>query len=254
MIPLTKSPTAAGVLPEIHDAGGLTQGSVYVARKVNGSFVSQLPNGKKAVLETPQDARLELLTTNKIGVTVTAAGTFLNSADLAKVVERSNPSLRAYSFWRDTLRKATSGAGVLLLLGALAALVTAAAAALYVLLSNGEPSVGTTADKAETLWEWAREPANQLELTGQPTAQQITATRHELDNRVRDAGWCLQRIEGHAAPSVQIPGIDCSPVVTPIWRTSQAGSLITGGIAVITAILGIVNLQGRFGFQKSPST
>jgi hypothetical protein len=38
------------------------------------------------------------------------------------------------------------------------------------------------------------------------------------------------------------------------WRTTLTGSLIAGGIAVVSALVAIIALASRYSFQKSPAS
>jgi hypothetical protein len=52
---------------------------------------------------------------------------------------------------------------------------------------------------------------------------------------------------------VTVSGIDCSPVDTDWYYDSNYGSLITGALGVVTALVGMATLRSKFGFQKFPA-
>src|SRR4051812_18204385 len=117
-------------IPDVYAAPGneLANGRVYVVKLENGQPKSQLEDGKKAVLEC-KNGRLELRTRATVSGGMVDEGTYLDTADLAQLTDRSAPKIRRYR-WRDTVRKARSGQGVILLLTTLLG-VLAAAAGLY---------------------------------------------------------------------------------------------------------------------------
>jgi hypothetical protein len=47
--------------------------------------------------------------------------------------------------------------------------------------------------------------------------------------------------------------VTCAPPAVQWWQSATTGSFITGGIAVLTAIVGIFGLPSHFGFRKSPA-
>lgn len=61
-------------------------------------------------------------------------------------------------------------------------------------------------------------------------------------------------IEGQHTPALTIPGISCAKASAPWWQKTLTGSLITDGIAVLTALVSIIALRSRYGFQKSPTS
>ena len=253
MIRIKRSATEPGELPELHRAaaGGVAQGGVYVAKAVGSTLQPQLEDGQKAVLESDSDKtqRAELLTRAAFGGMVTAEGTYLNAVDYAKFTRRDDPTLRLYTI-RDSLHKIVQKGGLVVLLLALGALITAVAGVFFVWSSHAQPSPSAVAGTAQTVLAWAGQPADQLDVG--VSAAQITGVHQQLDARSREAEWCLLAIEGQRAPSAAIPGVTCAPGTVLWWRSTLTGSLITGGIAVFTALVGIVALRSKYGFQKSP--
>jgi hypothetical protein len=115
----------------------------------------------------------------------------------------------------------------------------------FLLTSQSNVTAGVVADKAQTLFQWA---------VHQPSVA-AAATGSDVQARVDEAGWCLQTIEGHQAPPVNIPGVSCKQATgTEWWQSTLVGSLITGGFGFVAALVGLLSVQARFGFQKSPST
>lgn len=257
MIRIRRSPTpatGAGALPAVQAAaaGGITPGSVYVVKTAGDGTKETLQKGKKAVLGSASDKTryAELITRDTFGGTLTADGTYLNQADYDKFGGCADPRLRLYTF-RDSLRKIGQIGGVVALLPALFALLTAIAGVFFVWSSQAQASVSAVAGTAQTVLAWAGQPADQLDAAG-VSAAEVAAVRQQLDSRSRDAQFCLLAIEGQQAPSVTIPGVTCASATTPWWRGTVAGSLITGGIAVLTALVGIVALRSNYAFQKNP--
>jgi hypothetical protein len=240
------------VLAPLSEYDLITAGMIYMQ---NSQKQGQLPDGVKAVLITTDGQRLELLSRRdlKPGAQPNTEGTYINKVDLAKIAARHDAKLRRYGFWKDTVPKLASGPGVVTLLLALAAFATPVAALVLLLLQPTEPTVATTADKAQAVLEWARQPADTL--PNSPTADQMAGARHELDRRIQQASWCLQTLQGHQAPATpSIPGITCESPQPALWQNPNAAPLVAAILAVITAVLGLVKLQGSFGFQKTPTT
>ncbi|HET9188078.1 MAG TPA: hypothetical protein VFN80_09000 [Acidothermaceae bacterium] len=99
---------------------------------------------------------------------------------------------------------------------------------------------------------WVRQPVDGLYSSTSPS--NLHAAAAELQRRASAATLCLQQIQGNQAPAATVPGITCSPVRTPWWRSSDTGVLATGVIAVVTAALGVVSLNGKYGFGKNPQS
>jgi hypothetical protein len=217
--------------PPLHVSDGIASGNVYVAlRADDGTITPGLIAGQRAVLQTEQGEKLELTTRAKIAAKPGAEGTYLNQIDFASFSERAHPTLRLYG-WRDTFNKVRSSAGILLLLPALLALLTAAAGFFFLLSSQGQAPATAVAAQAQTIVTWATQPG--------------TA-------RTSRAQSCLSRIEGNPGPPVTVPGVSCVPPTTPWWRSTLTGSLVTGGIAILVALVGIFGLPSYYRFRSSP--
>jgi hypothetical protein len=262
MIPVRRSPTPLnqeGSLPLLHRAAqDVPSGGVYVAKTEGNTLRPQLEDGKRVVLESASDKnqRAELITCGGNGPiaagVIGADGTYLNAVDYAKFTNRDNLTLRLYTF-SDTLGKIVSSAGLVVLLPAIGALLIAVVGIFFLLSSQGQPSASAAVGTAPTVLAWAGQPAVQLDAAKVSDAQ-VAQVHQQLDTRSREAEWCLQAIEGQQAPAVAIPGVTCAPVSVPWWRRTLTGSLITGGIAVLTGLVGILALRSRYGFQKSPAS
>jgi hypothetical protein len=229
MINLTRNPQPVGPL---HASDGIASGNIYVGRQSGPQTLApDLPANARAVLQTGQGEKLELTTRNQIAGNPGVPGTYLNTVDYNSLNFRADPNVRLYT-WRDTFAKIRSGPGIVILLPAILALLTAVAGLFFILSTQGQPSIATVADQAQTIVTWAGQP-------GSARTAQATA--------------CLQLIEGHQLPAVTIPGVNCVQPTTPWWRSTVAGSLITGGIAILAALVGIFGLPVHYGFRKSPN-
>jgi hypothetical protein len=191
---------------------------------------SDLAEGLHVILRTQGHERLELTTRAVISGVATSEGTFLNAVDFASLNDKSLPKLRLYT-WHDTFEKLRSAGGVALLLPALLALLAAVAGILFLVSSQGQPPSTTVADQAQTIVAWATQPGT------------VRASQAQL---------CLLHIEGHIVPAVTIPGVTCAPSTIPWWRSALTGSLVTGVITVLAAIVGILSLRSRYRFGKKP--
>lgn len=216
----------------LHSSDGIAVGNVYVGQKVgNGPMTAELEDGKNAVLQTQDGEKLELTTRATISGNPGVTGTYLNPADFFSLRNRASPRLRLYTR-RDTFAKVRSSAGVLLLLPALLAVFTAGAGFFFLLSSQGQPPATAVAAQAQAILTWVAQPGGAKASAAQS---------------------CLQRIEGQPAPSVIIPGVTCAPPTVPWWRSTLAGSLVTGGIAVLAALVGIFGLPSHYAFRKNPA-
>ena len=230
MLQLTKKPQNAEPL---HESNFVAVGNVFMGKKDDGgALTAELVDGAKAVLLTQDGGKLELTTRNTIGGGPTATGTYLSAADFVSLENKAQPQLRLYKR-TDTFAKVLSAAGILLLLPALLALLTAAASLFFLLSSQSQPSTTAVADQAQAIVSWAGQPG---------TARASTAQA------------CLLRIQGQPGPPVTIPGVTCAPPTTPWWRSTLTGSLLTAGIAVLAALIGIFGLPSHYAFRKNPAT
>lgn len=232
MIRLTATPTPPGELPGLSASSGLPPGRVYVG----GPGGVAVAGGQQAVLSTHEGGRLEVLTSEAIGVTLTADGTYLNADDYARVADQTGPALRRYGA-RDDLAKLRTAPGYLTALTGLLALVTAVVGVFFVWAALTAPQSATVADRAQALIEWVQNPSS----GGDPQA------------RAAAASGCLAQIRGGTGAHVTVPGIPCTEVTTPLWRQAAFGSLLTGLVGVVSAVVGAVTVASKFGFQRSPA-
>lgn len=232
MIAVTSTRTSPGVLPPLREASGLAAGMVYVVDDQQ----SQLPDKVKAVLETAESGRLEVLTQAAAGQGVTAPGTYLNADDYTSLAGQTNPTLRRYRR-RDTFAKLSSAAGVLVLLTTLLAVLTAAVSTFFVWSAASSPAATTVNDRAQALIQWVNDPR----------------AAGDAQSRAAQAEACLSEIRDQTEVDVTVANISCASVKTPWWRQSTVGSLITGAIGLLTTLLGALTLNNKFGFQKAPT-
>jgi hypothetical protein len=75
-----------------------------------------------------------------------------------------------------------------------------------------------------------------------------------LSSGASQAQSCQLLMEGHQAPAVTLPKLICGPPTMPWWRSTLTGSLVTGGIAVLTALVGISTLPSHYRFGKKPTS
>jgi hypothetical protein len=221
-------------VPDLHDIDGIAAANVYIAKWNADHTVlnPDLPDGLHVVLRTDHDEKLELTTRHQISGVPTEEGTYLNAVDLATFNNIADPKVRLYT-WNDTFAKVRSAAGVVLLLPAVLAVLTAVIGIFFLLSSQGQPSIATVGDRALAVVVWATQPGAA---------------------RATQAQSCLLLIEGHQAPAVTIPGVICGPPTTPWWRSTLTGSLVTGGIAILTALVGIFALPSHYQFGKKPTS
>jgi hypothetical protein len=231
-------------VPEVRSApaGALRRGSVYVLNGNADPPTSQLLDGKRAVLTVANGQAVEVTTRATIGPVVEIAGTYLDGADVAALGVATGATLRSYT-WRDTAAKIRSRAGLLVLAPAVFALLTAAASVYFALAASGDtgPSTAATAQAAVL---WLRQP-----LDAAPSG---TADPSQLGRRLTQVSICLQELAGQPSTGARIPHVDCAAEAVPWYRSSTAGALVTGAIALLTAGIGVIALNGRYGFGKSP--
>jgi hypothetical protein len=226
MITLTKSATQPGQLPPLHASSGLAAGHVYVLDQQE----QRLAADQRAVLQTQQGGRLEVSTSDTIGVQITAPGTYLNATDYATLADQDTPTLRLYGY-QDTLAKLRAAPGFLTALTALLSVLTALLSVFFVWSAMTAPGPTAINDRAQALLESVQSGGN---------------------TQAQAAVSCLKEIRGSSTQQVSVPGVDCSPVQTPWWRQPTWGSLITGLLGVASAAAGTITVASKFGFQKSP--
>lgn len=242
-------------LPGVHGSNVVAAGNVCVLVLDPASQqltpTPSLLAGERVVLTSDGGERLELNVTVVMKPLPDVSGTYLAQPDSQKTANWNNPTVHVYG-WSDTYRKIKSVAGLLGLLSSIAAFLTATVALFFLISTQPNPNVATVADKAQTLFEWVRQPVDTLPA-GASAAQTDSAVQ-TLQTRDTQASLCLHAFQGHGAPPTTIPNISCNPVSDqPWWRTTLVGSLITGSVAILTAVIGFINLRNSFGFQKSPA-
>jgi hypothetical protein len=216
-------------VPPLHVIDGIAIGNIYVA---NADLGPGLEDGQHVVLCTQDNEKLELTTRKQISGKPREEGTYLSAADLATFNNTAEPKIRLYA-WCDTFAKVRSPAGVALLLPAILAVLTAVVGVFFLLASQGQPSATAAGDRSLAVVAWSTKPGT---------------------SRASQAESCLLLIEGHQAPPVTIPGVICAPPATPWWRSALTGSLVTGFIAVLAALVGILTLPSHYRFGKNPKS
>jgi hypothetical protein len=222
-------------VPALQAIDGIASGGIYIADWTDGTpkvLAAGLDKGSHAVLITAQGESLELTTRDKITGTPTEAGTYLNAVDLATFSDTTEPRLRRYT-WRDTCAKVRTAAGTALLLPALLGVLAGAASLFFTLSTANQPPAATVGDSALAVTAWAV---------------------HDDPNRARLAEYCLLSIEGHQAPTAVVPGVNCAPPATPLWRSTLTGSIVSGVLAALTAVAALLTLPSHYRFGKKPST
>jgi hypothetical protein len=221
-------------IPPLHVIEGIASGNIYIAKTnaANTGIEPYLDDAQQVILFTEDNEKLELMTRKKIRGKPRAEGTYLNAVDLAKFNNAAKPKIRLYT-WGDTFAKLCSPAGIALLLPAILAVLTAVVGIFFLLTSQSQSSAITAGDRSLAVVAWATKPG--------------TA-------RASQAQSCLLLIEGHQAPPVTVPGVTCAPPTTPWWRSALIGSLVTGCIAILAALVGIFALPSHYKFGKNPTS
>ncbi|MET9272097.1 hypothetical protein [Kribbella sp. NPDC003557] len=229
------SKKATPIKLELQKSEQLNPGTIYVLEDADSSTAG-VTGGRRTVLKTADGSSLELLTVDTIHGNPTVAGAYLAPDDLRLLNSRADPTLRLY-LARDTWRKLFSSTGAGAVVPLLLALTSALVAVIFVLSVAGAPS---SESQAQALLDWVRQPAvGAADPTG-------------VAKRADEAQRCLATIVGSSdsqAPSV--PGISCKPPDTHWWQDATVGSIITGAIGVLAAVLAFTPLRKQFGFQGS---
>lgn len=248
MITLSRKPKP---VPPLYEAVDVPSGRVFVAKLAEGRYRGQLAGGKHAVLEA-DGGSLELTTMAGVRGAVTEEGTYVNEADLLSLGEKcgkpTTPTLRKYKAG-DTLRKAFSPAGaILLILTALG--VLAAVAGLFVaIVGESSTSAAAVSERSQTLISWVTAPADRLEGADSP---EVALGRRFIHRREATAQRCLRSLAG-GEPSKESPGgVSCEPKSPPWWKDKDKGALLALWIGLATTLLGLFGVSQKFGFGSSP--
>jgi hypothetical protein len=234
---------------QVAPALSLPPGQVFVSADAAGT--RDLPAGVKVVLATTDGGPLELLTT-KASPPVSEPGTYLDASDLAKLgTATADPTLRKYGSG-DTWRKIRSRAGAQLAIGAFATLATAVVGVVLA-LSAASPTPSVDLTTVHSVLAWTRAPLDQLSRTRSRKVDKLDAFRRAVDSRITTGENCLALLQGEQAPPAAVPGIKCTSPSTSPWSAQTVGGLITAVIALMTAILGLVGLTTKYGFQANPA-
>jgi hypothetical protein len=235
---LGKKPQCA---PELSDIEQVPEGRVFVqGDKGIASQLTELENGKKAVLCTEGGGRLELITMSECeGVTDQEYGTFLNDADYKALKDdRAKPALRAY-LWTDTLGKVFSKKGAVLVLTTVLGLLVAAFGVYIAIWGKSGTSPAAVAERGEALVRWVAEPASG------PTAVRVRT-------REAQAERCLISLRGGEASVSSVGGVKCTADSPPLWQDKDVAAAIATIVGAITALLSGLLAAAKFGFQHVP--
>lgn len=227
----------------------LAPGQIFLS--ADAVATPDLPADRKVVLETTNGGPLELLT-SKTAPPVDGPGTYLDVSDLGKLGSaKDGPTLRTYGS-HDTWRKIFSRAGIQVGVGTIATLITAAIGLMLALPAVTSTSTVDVA-KVKTVLAWTREPLDQLKTSPTPSASELDASRRTVDARITTGGDCLSLLQGDQAPAATVPGVMCTKSSGSDWSAKTAAGVVTTALAVLTAILGLLALTSKYGFQQSPS-
>jgi hypothetical protein len=228
----------------------LPANSVYVQLEENGQFVTQLPDGEKAVLEQA-GASAELKTRAAMkGNPGGESATIVNPEDYRGfVLVDGQVTIRAYRFWHDGLRKIGSVAGLRLLATTLIAALTFAGGAWFLLRGDEGTDAATVSGRAQTLLEWAQEPAADLGSASDPAA-----VRRQLEQRRLAASNCLRQLKGEKVPAPDVAGVvECKPSDPAWYRDKDNEALLTMILGGVTLLLTGWASLGKFSFGKDPA-
>jgi hypothetical protein len=247
MISLGRKPAE---VPPTQASESVPPGRVFVATKDGETYTGRLQDGKAAVLESGGKS-LELTTMSSLRRPATAAGTYLNNGDLLALGARpaAPPKLRKYRVG-DTLRKALTPAGAILL--AITALgVLGAVASLVVGIAGESPtSAATVSERAQTLISWVTAPADRLEGADGP---KVATGRRFIRRREATAQRCLRSLAG-GEPSKESPaGVSCEPKDPPWWKNKEEEAKLGLWIALATTFFGLFGVGQKFGFGSKPT-
>jgi hypothetical protein len=235
---LTHDATAPGVLPRLMpQTGGVQPGQVCVMEDDGtGKLTGQLENGEKAVLRTPGGIVLELTTTAET-TGASGPGTYLDTSDFVSVgTDFANPTLRLYGAG-DWFRKATTIAGLALLLSVAVSLATAGFGAWFVFAAKKAPGASSTAAKTQSLLDWATEPS----------------ARAVLNRRKLVADTCLEKLRGNADGPATVGGVTCSAPEPGFWRNKDNAAWFATILGIVAALLAARTSMKQLSFGKQPA-
>jgi hypothetical protein len=245
LIPLTKNLTR---VPDVYPAPRalLSAGTVYVLKDEGSGLTPQLPGGKQALLITIGGQR-EVRTIATPVVGLDAEATYLDESDYIGLGNPGEPRLRLYG-WRDTCNKMFGRQGAMLLASTLAGFL-AAAAGLYFAIWGAHPTgAATVADRAQTALEWVEEPVDRFNAQ----SPGVAAARRTVHLREVQASRCLDKLGAREAPAATVPGVNCNVESPPWYRSQDSAAWVTLAVGLLTALVAILGLRDKFGFQKNP--
>lgn len=248
MIGLSKKKKDA---PQLFENPELAEGVVYVAVEEGAGFRSRYKGGEEGVLETAAGGRLELKTAEKVRSKVTDEGTYLSPKDMTSLDSKvDGPTLRRYGLG-DTLAKAESKAGVLLILATVIGLI----AAIFGLVVAIEGESGTTpasvAERSQALIAWVAEPSDMLERNVPP--ETVVSVRESIDRRQAVADRCLTVLRGGEGQVSQVAGVKCTTNDVPWWKDKDLAALAAVIAGALGTFLGMFGVLTKFGFRRSPA-
>lgn len=241
-INVTKEPM---LVPDIAAGPGLANGSIYL------EFAGQqLARGQRLVLESPDNAPMELRSVSIQQGSPAPGPAYLADSDLATFRAGLNPgdpvTIRAFRI-RDRLRKLLSANGFLVLAPAVAAVLAAVATLLSALVPAPQPSA---AARVDALLAWSAQPL--ADLGPSPDTAALVATQSELRRRIASAQWCVRKMQGHEQFEIPAPTpvISCANESASWWHTNWP-AVTGGGLALLTAIAAAGAALRRSGFQQT---
>jgi hypothetical protein len=195
-----------------------------------------LPADKKCVLRTRSGSttqRVEVLTIGSRVTGVIADGTYLQGSDLAELDSSVAPEIKLYTY-RDSLRKAASGSGLLLLVSSVAAILAAAIALILVLPS------------------WSDTSAQQVQrvlMAMHSTDEQSPPRLIEYNESL--ATQCIDEIQGGAGVHSSEFGLSCKSAES--FGTKKLFAFIGGIVALLVAGVAMIGaIRKAYGFQRNP--
>jgi hypothetical protein len=198
--------------------------------------------GEKLVLTT-DGGRLELLGQAAM-VGVLGDGVYLDAGDLAKLSATTNSQVHTYGN-RDTLEKVKSFPGLVLLVGTVAGVITAAVALATFFFATPDTSA---IDSAGAAVARAHQSFDQI----QPGSS-FDATRRVAASQLDEATNCIDHLAGRSTPSVSIKGISCTSAKKRGFAKKENREWLVAVIGLIVASATLVAAAEKsFGFQKSP--